>query len=236
MKKTTLPLIASVIAAVGSLHAVTLETGEVDVGIAFEGGAWDLHAHDESTDTEYEPGDVTLRAGASSQTTVPNDPQFAFLGSPGAPTWILPQVEDPQLLYLGLATEEIEAGIFQGDTVTFSLTGLMGPGNFALYSVDEFGVVTKFFDSADGITVGDSMTLPVGSHQHFNWAFSAAGDYSVEFTATGILAGGSMTSSGPVAYSFEVVPEPGTVGLLAIAGLALLWRLRAGGRRAASAG
>jgi surface-anchored protein len=227
-------LLATAFAALGSLHAVTLETGEVDVGVGYADGAWDLHAHDETTDIEYEPGEVTLLAGPASQTTVPIDLQYSFLGSPGAPTWILPQVEDPELLYLGLATEEIALGVFEGDVVTFSLTGITGPGHFALYSEGGFGDVTLFFNSADGITSSDSMTLPVGSHQHLNWAFSAPGSYSVEFTASGILqADGMPTTSGPVAYSFEVVPEPGTVGLLVIAGLAMVWIWRPGRRATA---
>ena len=73
--------------AVGFAQPVNLSTGEVDIGLAFEAGAWDLHAHDETTDIEYEPGEVVLQALAGSQTTVPSDPQYSFLGAPGAPVW-----------------------------------------------------------------------------------------------------------------------------------------------------
>ncbi len=232
MKTTYLTTTALAIALAGSVHAVTLNLGDVDVGLAYEGGAWDLHVHDETTDIEYEPGDAVLQAGASSETTVPNDPNFSFLGSPGAPVWILPQTEDPSLLFLGIATEEIDPGTFVGDEITLTLSGVAGPGSFSLYQTDQFGVPTVFMDSSDGITAGDFTIRPTGGHEHFNWAFTAPGTYTVDLIASGTLAGGGgFTSSGPVGYTFEVVPEPGTVGLLIVAGLVAVWRFRS--RRAA---
>ncbi len=205
----------------GSANAVVLSLGDVDIGIAYEDDAWDLHVHDETADEEYEPGDATLFVAAGAQTTVSADPQKSFLGSPGDAVWILPQDQDPNLLYLGLATEEIDSGTFVGDTLTFNLVSVSGPGSFSLYTEDGLGVVTKFFDSGDGISAADSITLSTSTHQHFNWAFTATGLYSVQFEASAVLPGGMATSSGPVAYQFEVVPEPGTVGMLVVAGLAV---------------
>ena len=79
------------------------------------------------------------------------------------------------------------------------------------------------------------MTVAAGSHAHFNYGFTAPGSYTVQFEASALLPDGTPTSSGPVSYQFEVVPEPGTIGLLAVAGLGLVI-LTVKRRRAASAG
>ncbi|HCU52014.1 MAG TPA: hypothetical protein DGG94_19815, partial [Micromonosporaceae bacterium] len=45
--------------------------------------------------------------------------------------------------------------------------------------------------------------LPI-SHAHANWAFEAAGTYTVTFEVTGVRTDGSAVSSGPIAYTFVV--------------------------------
>src|SRR5688572_10129161 len=65
-----------------------LTTEHVDVGLAFEDGAWDLHLHDETNDVEYGPGEALLHASAAARVTVPPGSQFAFLGAaPGDTVW-----------------------------------------------------------------------------------------------------------------------------------------------------
>jgi surface-anchored protein len=190
--------------------AVSLDEGEVDIGIAYEAGDWDLHAHDEGTDIEYKPDEVTLVAKSGAKSVIPNDPAFAFLGTPGDPIWVLPQVEDPNLLFLGLATEEIEDGVFVGDEIDLALVSVSGPGDLFVYTTDTFGDPQDiYFNSADGIDGSDSVTIPAGNHQHVNWAFSAAGNYDIGFEASGTLVAGNVfTSSGEVVYDFQVVPNP----------------------------
>jgi surface-anchored protein len=205
----------------------TLTTEHVDVGIAYEGGLWDLHVHDETNDQEYEPGDAILFAGVGASNGVPANPLFSFLGNPGDSVWILPQNQDPSLMFLGVGAEELVAGTFVGDIVTLTLTSVSGPGHFALYQTDTFGSPTVFMNSRDGITVGDSYTIGAGNHAHFNWAFSEMGPYTLSFEASGTLvAGNQFTASGPVDYTFQVVPEPGAVTLFVLGGLGLLILLR----------
>lgn len=190
--------------------------GHADVGVNYENGAWDLHVHSHDLG-EFEPDEVVLGVDiVGALNTMPAGAQWSFLGSAGAPVWILPQNNNPALLFLGLGTEELADGIFVNDQVTLSLVGVNGPGNFALYQTDMFGNPTVLMNSAGGAP--NAITLHAGSHTHANWAFTAPGTYQVDFSAAGTLVGGGVTSSGPVTYTFEVapIPEPGSAALLGL--------------------
>jgi surface-anchored protein len=201
-----------------------------DVGLTYDelGNEWEPHVHDEETDTEYFPAtDARLFIGAAANTTIQSGPQWSFLGSAGSEVWILPNTPTENLLYLGFATEEIDPGVFVNEEVLLTLKGVSGPGNFALYGLDSFGDPIVFMNSGDGIAAGDFVTLPVGSHQHFNLAFAAAGDYTITFEASGNSVLNGATTSGNVDYLFRVqaVPEP-TAGALAGVGALAFWLVR----------
>jgi surface-anchored protein len=103
-----------------------------------------------------------------------------------------------------------------------------GPGNFYLWNVNSFGVPSVKMNSADGITGADNVSVIPGSHGHYNWGFSELGTYSVSFEATGLNVLDGPQNSGPVAFQFQVVPEPGTWALAAVGAgaLAVLGRRR----------
>jgi surface-anchored protein len=214
--KNSLVVVPFVLAAAGAVavHAQTvISSGHVDIGIAYESGAWDLHVHqEEPTEAEYEPGDVLFQVAAAAQTTVPSDPDFSFLGNPGDPIWILPKSEDPNLVFLGIGAEELDPLDWTGN-ITLSLEAVTGPGQFAIWDTDLFGDPLVLMNSRDGLDVSDQLEVIPGSHAHFFYGFSAPGDYSVTFEASGILQG-LNTASGPVTYQFSVVPEPGATALL----------------------
>ena len=201
-----------------------------DVGLGYDatGNEWELHVHDEENDVEYFPATTArLFIGNSAHTTVPAGSQWTFLGTAGSEVWILPSSPTVDLLYLGFATEEMDLNAFVGDQLSFALKGVSGPGTFALYDLDSFGDPIVRFNSADGITGADAFFLPVGTHQHFNLGFSAPGDYTITFEASGNSALHGFTSSGNVDYLFRVqaVPEP-TAGALAGVGALAFWLVR----------
>ncbi|HAQ58169.1 MAG TPA: hypothetical protein DEA16_02000 [Opitutae bacterium] len=72
-------------------------------------------------------------------------------------------------------------------------------------------------DSSDGFN--DTLILKIGSHAHYNFAFTAEGLYNVTLTASGILNEGSQTlsTSDPATFLFGVnaVPEPSAFALIA---------------------
>jgi surface-anchored protein len=199
-------------AGLSSIHAQTvISSGHVDIGIAYENGEWDLHIHDETIDQEYEPDAATLTVKSVAETTVPGDARFAFLGESGTPIWVLPQVEDENLLFLGIAAEEIEDGVFVGDQVRMTLKSVSGPGHFFVYSTGGAGGDPEVrMNSRDGISdTNDFAVVLAGGHSDYNWAFTAPGVYQIGFQASGTLvAGNQAISSGAVTYTFEVMaPE-----------------------------
>lgn len=186
--------------------AKRLKTGDTDIGIAFENGAFDLHVHAETIDQEFAPGAALLHAAATTYGTVPTNAAYAFLGAAGAPVWTLSAVEDPRQLFLGIAAEEIESGLFVSNQIKLTLTSVNGPGHIALYTVDGFGVPHVSMNTRDGIDSSDAVIAIAGSHQHYNWGFSAPGVYRVRVKASGTLVAGSQfVESEEVEYLFEVI-------------------------------
>ena len=159
-------------------------------------------AHDEGV---YATSEVLLRVDSRSATVVPNDPAFGFLGHPGELFYQLPQHEEEGLLYLGIASDEVEAGVFVRDEVKLNLKSVEGPGEVYLYSTDTFGKPTVMFNSADGISESDTFVMKTGAHSHQSMVFSEAGVYRVGFDFSGKLAAnGEEARSGQFELLFEV--------------------------------
>ncbi len=188
--------------------------GHTDVGIAFEGGAFDLHVHSEGYDLEAEPGAAVLRVLPTAQNTIPPIPAFSFLGAAGNSVWILPQdsgaAEAAGLLFLGIGSEEIEPGTFAGD-LSMALTnveftpepGSSPGGQFSLFTVNSGGSPTVMMSTHDGIDSADTTTFTPGGHLHANWAFTQPGRYVVTFAVTGTPTGGSSVTDS-ASYTFVV--------------------------------
>lgn len=212
---TTLPFAAAALVAASALadDLPKLSSGHADVGVSFEDNAWHLHVHVEDLEMEYAPDGVWLTVGPAAVATVPAQAAFAFLGDPGGAVWTLPTVEDPKLLFLGLGTEELAKGVFQGDTVRLTLKSLVGPGHFALYHLDPLGNPVVSMSTRDGIDANDVRELAAGSHAHASWAFSNPGEYRLGLQASGVLAAtGEVTTSPVVEYLFRVEPARLTHG------------------------
>ena len=163
----------------------------------------------------YDPGQrVTntqayIVANTNAQLAVPGNPNFAFLGYPGAPIWILPQSQNVTLPYLGISAEDIPAGFFN-DPMELELVSVEGPGDFFAWSVSGAGnPPTIKFIATNGVVSPQFKTAQpfIGSHEHNNWAFSTNGLYRVTFRANGRFLGDTTNTIGrDVAWSFQLLP------------------------------
>lgn len=166
----------------------------------------------QSTESEYEPGDLIVVVPELSVTTVSSINYY----------W-LPETELDASTngtpFLGIGIEELAPSDWVAGTVSLKLVSISGPGDFLLWQDDGFGGANVFFDSA-----GDSFTLAAGSHTHYNWGFTEKGIYNLEFEISGNhVDDGFQSASG--LYTFQV-PEPSSAALGAFASLALLRRRR----------
>lgn len=198
----------------------------------------------------YEPGAITIRVPTTANLGRINDPtgfwtglpnngynftgsQYNALGVPvGSNLWVLsPTGADADHYgtpFLGWATEEGFAGESFGD-VTFTPTSFSAPpgGTMAIYN----GNVQQWvLQAGDTTFVGDSFAVPAEGHAHRTLFFTQPGLYQVGIQAAGL--NGSTQVSGSAVYNFEVVPEPSTLALAALAAAAgiPLARLRRRGR------
>ncbi|PRX97950.1 TIGR03773 family transporter-associated surface protein [Allonocardiopsis opalescens] len=193
-----------------SEDTVVLDRGHVDVAALVEGGALSIQVKDGTQGGEiWRPlSDVVFHVRPEAQIEVPDGADFAFLGEPGAASWMLPQTQDSALLWPGWNTEEIGADALDGG-VNWTLTGVEGPGDFALFINGSFGAPEVLFDSSDGLP--DAFDIPLGTHAHGNWAFSEQGVYRLSFTMSGTLPSGQPTQSeGTLSLAVGDV-DPGTV-------------------------
>ncbi|HCT77457.1 MAG TPA: hypothetical protein DGT23_12860 [Micromonosporaceae bacterium] len=194
-----------VLSAAPAQASITLSQGHVDAAdINWVSNAFSVKLSDQTVSpaVDRDPADVILSVPAGAIVTVPNDSRFSFLGTPGAQVWILPQSQKAGLLWLGWNTLGVPSGVLQGNNLQLKLTAVTGPDDFAVYTTGAFGAPTVIFDSGNGLP--DSKTVNVNTHAHANWAFEAAGTYTVTFEVTGVRTDGSAVSSGPIAYTFVV--------------------------------
>ncbi|WP_020523702.1 choice-of-anchor M domain-containing protein [Catelliglobosispora koreensis] len=200
-------LVALIVLSATPAHAaVTLSSGHADaVDVNWSANTFSVKVLDDTVTPAVEgnPADVIFSVPSGAKTTVPSGAAYAFLGSPGDPVWVLPQSQKPGLLWLGWNTSGVPSGVLQSNNLQLKLTAVSGPDDFSLYTVGTFGAVTVLFDSGNGLP--DSRTLNVAAHGHANWAFEAAGTYTLTFEVTGTRAtDGATVSSGAVNYTFTV--------------------------------
>ncbi|MER7890123.1 choice-of-anchor M domain-containing protein [Micromonospora sp. NPDC094482] len=219
-------LAASVVLAPATASAAdraVLSKGHTDaVDVHYDDGRLSLEVHDDTVNPAVtrDPADVTFQVLPQAATPVPDDPRFTFLGPAGSQIWLLPMTQDPDLLWPGWNTTTLDSGVFVGDKVRLSLVDVSGPGEVSLFMQDVFGGPLVKFHSSDGLP--DALDVPVHTHAHANWAFTAEGSYTLRFQADATLTDGTGISSGPVDYSFVVgeLPDADPSVALAVNGMA----------------
>ena len=136
-----------------------------------------------------DPASVTVRVVPKAAVTLPSG--LGFVGPRGSRAWMIPQVQRDGIVWAGWNTEEIGAGDVRGG-VRWTLRRVQGPGKVAIFQTGSFGESTVLFDS--GKRLPQSMTIPVGTHAHGNWAFTKRGTYRLTYRLSARLANGRTSS------------------------------------------
>ncbi|MDP9792678.1 surface-anchored protein [Catenuloplanes nepalensis] len=184
---------------------VVLSAGHTDaIDVHYTNGELALRVNDDTVSPPVPRAveDVTFQVLPGARTEVPDLAAFAFLGAPGTPIWMLPQVQEPGLLWPGWNTTSLAPGTFRDDRVRLSLTGVDGPGAVTVFDTSSLGEPNIRFRSSDGLP--DRIDVPVHTHAHASWVFGATGRYTLTFQADATLADGTALTTGPVGYSFLV--------------------------------
>lgn len=212
---------------------IQLNEDHVDIGINYESGSWDLHIHDEETNTEYAPNEAVFNVFSNVFGAVGSVAAGELGLNTGDNAWILPQNDPGEgsgIIFLGISAEELATGIFDSDEISISLSLQSGPANgeFAVFrgSGLSFESLLSTANSTSGSLTLVANNTPGEPHEHFAYGFTEAGTYLVDITASGLI-GGNPTSDTQT-YTFNVttaIPEPSS-GLLTLLGLGLLhwWR------------
>lgn len=228
------------LAGLGGAQGFVFTAGELDFGVVLTGSDFELEAHvvdgvvdgNLTLDVEYEVGEITVTVGADREEVAPGTiPAVGVIG--GDPVWRLPNTNEAGVPYVALASEELlDLGNGAADWSTFitftlgSVTSPSGTGTFSAWSVAGSDPPVFHFSSTNpGATVNNNQFVSEFGHDHFNWAFTEAGLWLVEMTASG-----THDTFGAVSATetlrFNVIPEPSTglMALLSVAGFSLVRR------------
>lgn len=189
---------------------VSLNNQHVDLRLVYQPSAESnqlaLVIRDGDTGTTYNATNVVLTVPDNAKVLLP--PGFDVFGNEGDPLWILPQSQDPALLYMGFSAEGIPSVSFN-DPAAISLTSIQGPGHFFLWQFDGLSGMRLAMNSRDGLSPEDSTRPITGSHEHFNWGFTTNGIYQVTFQASARRPGDTNDiTSIPTTFVFAVEPLP----------------------------
>lgn len=167
-------------------HVIT--RGHVDIGPRIIDGEWLTVARDDSVIPAVWRylDDFVLHVVDESLMALPEGDTYAFIGvDAGQPVHVIPQTENPQVVWLGWNTQdpEVIAAIERG--VTLRLHRTEGPGDvFMFLQAGNFSEPQVLWNSTvDGV---QDFWVETNTHTHSNWVFTEPGAYlmEVEFAAT----------------------------------------------------
>ncbi len=200
-----------------------LTVGHVDgVAVDYLDSGWSFSVYNNETDTRYTPDQALLVALPAAKTGRPSGDTWDFLGtSAGSDIWILPQSQNPDLLFLGSNSERTSftalESYFEEDSrvrgtapwIKVSLVEVRGPGHFSVWQTDSFGQPTVWMATGDGISSEDAFFTVAGGHIHFNWGFTARGYYEVDVRASAFLPGETTPTVSTTSTFFFAAEQPG---------------------------
>ncbi|NED13012.1 choice-of-anchor M domain-containing protein [Streptomyces sp. SID9124] len=196
---TTAPAVYTVTpaadAATDEVHSerTVIDNGHVDA-IAprmVDGRFRTLFKDSRTTDVVWrEPSSVIMHLTDKGELTIPED-GYDFLGAPGDMVYMIPQTQNPDVLWAGWSTEAFQEADLRGP-FELSLNSVEGPGSLLLFGWSPFGEPEMKCDSSDGLP--DAYSVPARTHEHSNWVFTQPGVYRLGFSFSATLSSGEVVS------------------------------------------
>lgn len=174
-------------------------SGHFDFGAVLSGGSLSAQVKDDRTSpaTWKQPGTLTFVLGDGAKTTMPGG--MGHIAPAGAEVYLIGATQQATVPWVGWNTQNPELVAQASGPATLTLTDLQGPGKLSVFLSGNFGSAgTTVFNG-----VGDSFSVPLNTHQHANWVFTAPGVYSATLTwSVPLKSGGQVSASGTL--NFEV--------------------------------
>lgn len=195
----TILLAGAMLAGVNQLSAQNYYTrGHGDMRVGYSGGALTLKAQLDwnalvngsnvgtfPTPVQFAPTNLIVVV-TNDTLPRPAGSQWDFLGNGyGDPCWYIPQAQDPDRVWLGFSTEDLNPADWIGDLQITLINVDTISGYVSLYQYDGIGSPDVFFATSDGISAGDAFSYVVGVHAHYNWVFTDSGTYEVTIKVSG---------------------------------------------------
>ncbi|MFY1636461.1 choice-of-anchor M domain-containing protein [Solwaraspora sp. WMMB335] len=173
-----------------------LAAGHVDIGPRYVDDEWTLLIHDDAAQPVWrDPDRTVLQVTDAAVQTVPDDPVYGFLGVPaGTPVHVVPQVQHPDVVWVGWNTQDPQVMQTIDRGVTLELAGVDGPGEVTMYlQAGTFSEPQVLWSSAE--PPGQPMWVEVNTHTHANWVFTAPGVYLLAVRVSADLISGEQVSA-----------------------------------------
>jgi putative ABC transporter-associated repeat protein len=175
---------------------VVLEQGHIDFGPTLATGKWKIQIHDDTGDVSYwrMPSDVVMHVNDKAIMPMPSGDTYSFIGEqPGTPLWVIPQTQNPDVVWVGWNTQEPRVMDQLQRGMTLSLEGVEGPGDLDVYLENGNMGAPQLVWSNKKPYPQDSW-IEVNAHTHVNWIFHKQGVYKVKIAASGDLKNGQHVS------------------------------------------
>ena len=175
---------------------VVLEKGHIDFGPTLATGKWKMQIHDDTGSVSYwrMPSDAVIQVNSKSIIDMPSGSTYSFIGEqPGTPLWVIPQTQNPDVVWVGWNTQE--PGVLEqlSKGMTLQLDGIEGPGDLDVYlESGNLGAPQVIWSSKKAYP--QTSWIEVNAHTHVNWVFHKEGIYKVKLSLNGTLKNGQTVS------------------------------------------
>lgn len=181
-----------------------LDVGHVDIGPRFVDGEWRVQGRDDSQSPPVWralPDVVTQVVDAAVQ-QAPDSPDFAFLDAePGSELYVVPQTQNPEVVWLGWNTQDPEVMARANRGVTLTMHGVEGPGHLAVFLQNgDLGAPEVLWDGDEAGP--QELWVDLNTHTHANWVFTEPGVYVVDFEISAdLITGETVSDRAPLRFA-----------------------------------